>query len=127
MIYLLNSAVLTAYGEWRYTGPITVEQARRRITADCVSAIGHASSAAFLSVLLGQTIATNRISVEMLVGDAALVMRLKQRYNGAYTCMSPPRDFVLQPISRSGPRHERHAYRLDTFYPVNFWRHRSAL
>lgn len=79
MMYLLNSPVLTAYGDWRYEGPIDVGQARQMLADGFMSAIGHPETAQFLTVLLGIEIPENRISIEMKVGDSALVLRLTQR------------------------------------------------
>ena len=79
MIYLLNTPILTAYGDFRFTGPLTLAEARQHLTAGFISAIGHAASADFLTALLGREIPTNRITVAMAPGDGALVLRLKER------------------------------------------------
>jgi len=79
VIYVLNTPILTTYGDFRFTGPIEPTEARRRIAAGFVSAIGHKASAAFLSTVLGIEVPSNRISVAMESGDQALVLRLTQR------------------------------------------------
>lgn len=77
--YLLNTPILTNYGTWSFTGPITVEQARIHLKEGFQSAIGHEASAQFLSQLLEIEIPMNRISVAMQAGDSALVLRIKSR------------------------------------------------
>jgi len=79
MIYILNSPILTDYGLWRFEGPISVEQARIVLKSGFTSAIGHESSARFLSYLLGMDVMPNRIAAKLDVGDAAVVLRIKER------------------------------------------------
>jgi Domain of unknown function (DUF1874). len=53
--------------------------ARSLLTEGFVSAIGHEASARFLGAQLGVEVPANRVSVNLNPGDAALVLRLKQR------------------------------------------------
>lgn len=78
-LYLLNSPVLTAYGEWSFRGPLTIEEVRQIAREGFVSAIGHAATAEFLTHLLQVPVAAARITIAMQPGDRALVLRLLER------------------------------------------------
>jgi len=77
--YILNSPILTGFGDWRYSGPFSIEQSRRLLENGFVSAIGHLGTAEPISVLLGMEIPCDRKAVEMAPGDRSLVFRLLER------------------------------------------------
>ncbi|OFC30692.1 STIV orfB116 family protein, partial [Acidithiobacillus caldus] len=80
MRYVLNSPVLTGYGNWTFSGPLSVEQAQAFLAAgEFCSAIGHESTAQLLSQLLRRDIPFQRQTVAMEPGDDALVFRLQGR------------------------------------------------
>lgn len=120
MIYLLNSPVLTAYGDWHFSGPLSLQTARKRLNVQPVtSAVGHAASAALLTKLLARPVEVRRVAVQMHPGDEALVLRLLDRlpegivldekeianmpyelgwlrYDGHRKGLNPPRDLPRQ-------------------------------
>jgi len=74
----LSSAVLTAFGTYRYS-PLSPEEARHLIYGGFVSAIGHRETARAASEILGIEIPVNRVEVRMEPGDRAIVIRLRHR------------------------------------------------
>ena len=77
--YLLNSPVLTAFGSYVFHGPLSPEVARAKIPKRAISAIGHETTALFLSWLLDMPVEPARIMVRMEPGDTALVLKLLER------------------------------------------------
>ncbi|MDD2761212.1 MAG: DUF1874 domain-containing protein [Methylomonas sp.] len=78
-LYVINAPVLTDYGLWEFSGPLTIDNARSMLEAEFVSAIGHDASAKVLSQILNITIPVNRIPIKMLPRDEGLILRLLQR------------------------------------------------
>lgn len=97
LIYVLNTPIVTAYGDFRFSGPIPPEEAARRLAGGFTSAVGHAASAAFLSAVLGVEVPASRIAVSMQPGDQALVLRLLDRL---------PEGQVLSPEQLAGVPYE---------------------
>ena len=79
MLYILNSAVLTAYGLFEYS-PLAIDTAADMVRCEeFTSAIGHEATAQVLSELLLKQIPCNRIQITMQPGEQAIVFRLKFR------------------------------------------------
>jgi hypothetical protein len=75
--FILNAPLLTNWGTYEYSkydpNSCIVDFSKT------ISAVGHASTAEFLSKLLKIPVKINRIEVRMEIGDIALVFALKER------------------------------------------------
>ena len=78
-IAILNTSIVTTDGTYTLTG-ITLEQARALVAESPIdSAVGHESTAALLTTLLGVDVPTNRQLFAQQVGQTALVCKLNGR------------------------------------------------
>lgn len=76
MKYLLNSAVITAPGQYQYIH-ITADQAREWMGGEMVlSTIRYQDTANAMSQVLGRRVDVNNVTITMRPGDEALVFRL---------------------------------------------------
>jgi len=78
-LYIINTPVLTDYGLWEFSGPLSIREVRTRLEPGFVSAIGHEASANILSRILNIPIPVNRIQIKMQPKDEALILRLLKR------------------------------------------------
>jgi|SRR3990167_595219 len=79
MLTLLNTSILTAHGAWDYQ-PVSLVEARKLVASrPWQSAIGHDSTAAILTELLGVEVPVARIQYQQGPDDLALVFKLRGR------------------------------------------------
>lgn len=80
---ILNTSILTAFGSFDYK-PISLDEAKTladRVNAGdgLLSAVGHESTATFLTSLLKVQVPRNPIQFAQEVGQSAIVFKLKGR------------------------------------------------
>lgn len=73
--YLLNSAVITSPGEYRYT-IVSPEEARQWDGGQAISTIGYEQTAEALTQLLSRPVKVDRRTIVQQPGDECLVFRL---------------------------------------------------
>lgn len=83
LLAILNTSIITAYGEFRYI-PLSLEDAQNvaqtaNMGYGVLSAVGHQSTAEILTELLEFDIPVNRIQFAQEPGQDALVFKLKGR------------------------------------------------
>ncbi len=75
MKYILNSAVITGPGDYRYV-LVDAPAAKTWAVGGFVSTVGYEQTADALTQLLGVPVPVDRRTITMAVGDDALVFRL---------------------------------------------------
>jgi len=82
MITILNTSILTEYGDYRYTR-LTLSEARAKIQEEhqgnYMSAVGHQATADILTELLGVPVQCNRIEYRQGPGEEAIIFKLRAR------------------------------------------------
>jgi len=78
MIFILNTPILTDWGEYKFS-KISLGEVKSLLQGDFVSAVGHEGTASLMSRLTKIEIPANRIAVKMQVGDQAVIFRVLTR------------------------------------------------
>jgi len=82
-IYLLSSMIIPISFEYKFAivtiEEISVEEARRVLEHGFVSAVGHESTARFLSRILGLEVKPNRETIYLHEGDIAIAIQFGER------------------------------------------------
>ena len=82
--YILNAAVVTNYGIFRYT-KISLEETQGLLSmGNYVCAIGHDSTAKLFSQITNHEVEPNRVQVKMNKGDNAIVFWASKRLPEGY-------------------------------------------
>lgn len=79
MIYLMNTSILPNFGSYTYE-PISQKNVVQQLTTRrWTSAVGHDSTAEVVTILTGVPVKMNRITIELKIGDSAIVFKLNSR------------------------------------------------
>jgi hypothetical protein len=78
MITILNTSILTTFGQFQYTA-LTLDEAKGLVEEGFTSAVGHSSTADILSELLEKEVKSNRIEYYQEEGESALIFKLNGR------------------------------------------------
>ena len=79
MIYVINSPVITSFGEYSYSTTSVDEIKYILDNNEFISVVGHQETATLLTRILGVKIEFNRISVFQEIGDLFIVIKPKTR------------------------------------------------
>ena len=80
-IYLLNTPVLTEYGNYTFR-KAELDEVKYLVFLfqwTLISAIGHETTAKLMSRIIGFDVAVNRVQIKMQPGDSAIVFRVLTR------------------------------------------------